>query len=138
MKKRGGWSFAPVMFVCTLAVIASALMTLLYYRDYPVAALVQAVLAVIVTVFSSVYISGIKRVMRLFAKKLVNQQNEHGELFENLSIPVAVFKNMSEIIWYNPLFRNSVLKGRDMYGDDCDMLLNESQRNALRLSLIHI
>lgn len=134
MKKHGGWSFAPVMFVCTLAVIAGALMTLLYYRDYPVAALVQAILAVIVTVFSSVYISGIKRAMRLFAKKLVNQQNGHSELFENLSIPVAVFKNMSEIIWYNPLFRTSVLKGRDMYGDDCDMLINESQRNALRVS----
>ncbi len=115
-------------FLITSAVMAISLFILslvigIYNRT--VGFLSLAVAIICLGVFGFIYFTRQKN-LRDFVTDIERQTACGSALMQRLRIP-AIAVNKGEILWYNTMFRNEILFGRDIYGCGSDSVLTSEQ-----------
>ncbi len=122
MKKRL-WLFGPIVYV--LAALCAVMLGMLFALNKTCfyIALVLVVAAVVFFVLESQNIQ--KAIAKLMAKTSNSLNVAQHEALTNFPLPVFVADSAREIVWYNDYFKNTVLGGLEVFGNDISTVLGE-------------
>jgi len=116
MKKRPIFRFSPVIWVMLFTLVTFTAVSYFFINKY----LFIAEIVVLLLVLG--YVAGrllrLRRDVARYMNRVVASLNhtERGAV-ENFPLPALVCSAEGEILWYNSLFRNSVLDNNEVYGE---------------------
>lgn len=114
MRRKKIWNFWPLMFLIALLMFIMALISLFFN---PLVFAFEGVATLMVLVIIFISMRNVQRdVQNILSKTARGLDSANKESLDAFPLPVAVSSKAGELVWYNERFRESVLSGRDLYG----------------------
>ncbi len=116
MKKRPIFRFSPVIWVLLFTLVTFTAVSYFFINKYLFIAEIIALLLVLG--YAAGRLLRLRRDVARYMDRVVASLNhtERGAV-ENFPLPALVCSAEGEILWYNSLFRNSVLDNNEVYGE---------------------
>ena len=124
MKKKSILRILPVINLLILLTLVFAGIS--YFQNIYLF-IVEMAVAVVVCVFAVVRMITLQRDVHNYFTQLTQEIQEIGsDSLDRFVLPLMVTQDGEEIVWYNEAFRNQVLKGTDLYGEEPGFILDDA------------
>ncbi|MBQ2676427.1 MAG: DHH family phosphoesterase [Clostridia bacterium] len=129
MKKKSIFRVLPVINI--LIVLTVVLAGVSYFFDIRLFA-VEMIVAVAVCGYAVMKMLSLQKDIYNYFTQVSKSLEENGSAsLAEFVMPIMITKDTGEIVWYNENFRTSVLKGKDIYGEEQNVIFSEGALKQL-------
>ncbi len=130
MKKKSILRILPVINILILLTLVFAGIS--YFQNIYLF-IVEMVVAVVACAFAVIRMVTLQRDVHNYFTQLTQEIQEIGsDSLDRFALPLMVTQDGDEIVWYNEAFRNQVLKGEDLNGEEPGFILGDAAQETLK------
>lgn len=130
MKKKSILRILPVINILILLTLVFAGIS--YFQNIYLF-IVEMVVAVVACAFAVIRMVTLQRDVHNYFTQLTQEIQEIGsDSLDRFVLPLMVTQDGDEIVWYNEAFRNQVLKGEDLNGEEPGFILGDAAQETLK------
>ncbi|OJU15174.1 MAG: hypothetical protein BGN88_05780 [Clostridiales bacterium 43-6] len=130
MKRKGIFTLSPI--IITLIALILLLSGVTYFLSLPVfiAEIAVSLGVIAYTVYRMKFLQ--TEIHNYFNKVIKGLENAGSDSLSNFVLPVLVTNDSGDIVWYNELFRESLLQGQDKHNEPSGFLFDETAEKSFQ------